>query len=106
MPRDAIDTAPNISTNNNLNYAHGIVDEAMQWNRDREGSSLGSSSDNGNAPSAGESSNPSSRGLDPSTLYFKKEDVIMLVDGESMTLLCYFDQADKGSQTRLIQGDI
>jgi hypothetical protein len=59
-------------------YAQGIVDEAMQWNKDREGSSVDSSSDSG-VPSGSDSA-PSSRGMDPSTLYFKKEDVILLVD--------------------------
>jgi hypothetical protein len=57
------------------------VDEALQWNRDRESSSIDSSSDSGGAGSDN-ASKSSSRGLDPSTLYFKKEDVIMLVDGE------------------------
>lgn len=52
----------------------------MQWNRDRESSSVDSSSDSG-ALSSADTSSKSSRGLDPSTLYFKKEDVIMLVDG-------------------------
>jgi hypothetical protein len=54
----------------------------MQWNKDREGSSIESCSDSGNTPSLVDSSAPSSRGLDPSTLYFKKEDVILLVDGK------------------------
>lgn len=82
LPRDAIDANSDNLTTAQLTYAHGIVDEAMQWNRDREaGSSLDSSSDSGKL-SAAESSAQSSRGLDPSTLYFKKEDVIMLVDGE------------------------
>jgi hypothetical protein len=57
-----------------------MVDEAMHWNRDREGSSVDSASDSG--VTSGESSGPSSRGLDISTLYFTKEDVILLVDGE------------------------
>lgn len=52
----------------------------MQWNRDRETSSVDSSSDSG-AVSSADTSSKSSRGLDPTTLYFKKEDVIMLVDG-------------------------
>ena len=79
LPRDAIES-------NNTDvvqsaYGKGIVDEAMQWNRDRESSSVDSSSDSG-ALSSADTSSKSSRGLDPSTLYFKKEDVIMLVDGE------------------------
>jgi hypothetical protein len=81
LPRDAIE-------NNNSDvvqsaYGKGIVDEAMQWNRDRESSSVDSSSDSG-ALSSADTSSKSSRGLDPSTLYFKKEDVIMLVDGTSI----------------------
>jgi hypothetical protein len=55
----------------------------MQWNKDREGSDRDSSNDSNKAQSLTESSTQSSRGLDASTLYFKKEDVIMLVDGES-----------------------
>jgi hypothetical protein len=80
LPRDAIET----NTNDVMQsaYGKGIVDEAMQWNRDRESSSVDSSSDSG-AISSADTSSKSSRGLDPSTLYFKKEDVIMLVDGRS-----------------------
>lgn len=80
LPRDAIET--NNSEVVQTAYGKGIVDEAMQWNRDRESSSVDSSSDSG-VLSTADSSGKSSRGLDPSTLYFKKEDVIMLVDGES-----------------------
>lgn len=76
LPSDALEmgigTIPNQTA-----YGQGIVDEAMQWNRDREGSSVDSSSDSG----VGSGETASSRGMDPSTLYFKKEDVIMLVDG-------------------------
>lgn len=82
LPRDALEMAPPAGAIANSGYGHGIVDEAMQWNRDREGSSIESGSESGNAPSGTESSGQSSRGLDPSTLYFKKEDVILLVDGE------------------------
>jgi hypothetical protein len=79
LPRDAIET--DSSDIVQTAYGKGIVDEAMQWNRDRESSSVDSSSDSG-VMSTADSSGKSSRGLDPSTLYFKKEDVIMLVDGE------------------------
>lgn len=79
LPRDAIET--NAQEVGQTAYGKGIVDEAMQWNRDRESSSVDSSSDSGQLSTA-DSSGKSSRGLDPSTLYFKKEDVIMLVDGE------------------------
>ncbi len=50
----------------------------MQWNKDRETSSIDSSSDSG--LHSGDSSGQSSRGMDPRTLYFKKEDIILLVD--------------------------
>lgn len=85
LPRDAIEiiTSSTAAQVQNTNYGQGIVDEAMQWNRDREGSSVDSASDSG--VTSGDSSGQSSRGLDPATLYFKKEDVILLVDGE---LLC------------------
>lgn len=86
MPRDAIDSGPAAIGNNNTNYATGIVDEAMQWNKDREGSDLGSNSDSGKAVSVTDSSAQSSRGLDVTTLYFKKDDVIMLVDGRSLSI--------------------
>lgn len=75
LPRDAIDTSATATSNNT--YGRGIVDEAMQWNRDMESSTAGESS---SGDSAGESSTGSSRGLDPTTLYFTKEDTIMLVD--------------------------
>jgi len=78
LPRDAIESSSTAVTQSA--YGIGIVDEAMQWNRDRESSSVDSSSDSG-ALSSADTSSKSSRGLDPSTLYFKKEDVIMLVDG-------------------------
>ena len=76
---DSIDPSVDV-TNAQVNYGQGIVDEAMQWNKDRESSSVDSSSDSG--LNSGDSSNRPPRGLDPTTLYFKKEDVIMLVDGE------------------------
>jgi hypothetical protein len=81
LPRDAIES--NNTAVSQSTYGKGIVDEAMQWNRDRESSSVDSSSDSG-ALSSADTSSKSSRGLDPSTLYFKKEDVIMLVDGMSL----------------------
>lgn len=84
LPRDAIES--NKTDVVQSAYGKGIVDEAMQWNRDRESSSVDSSSDSG-AVSSADTSSKSSRGLDPSTLYFKKEDVIMLVDGMSWLVL-------------------
>ncbi|ORY35646.1 hypothetical protein BCR39DRAFT_511288 [Naematelia encephala] len=79
LPRDAIETIPDPPRLQN-SYGKGIVDEAMQWNRDRESSSVDSASDSGIASTSAETSTTSSRGLDPSTLYFKKDDVILLVD--------------------------
>jgi len=75
LPIDAIDHAAAQAMQNT--YGKGIVDEAMQWTRDREGSSADESLSSDSTP---DSSGASSRGLDPTTLYFKKEDVIMLVD--------------------------
>lgn len=54
-------------------YALGLVDEASQWDNDHE-SSAGSSSD----PSL--PSEKSSSPLDPSTLFFEKDDVILIAD--------------------------
>ncbi len=80
---DAIDHEASTAAGQ-ITYGQGIVDEAMQWNKDKETSSIDSSSDSGMA--SGDSSGQSSRGLDPSTLYFKKDDVIMLVDGEFLVV--------------------
>lgn len=77
LPSDAIDTTADQSLQNT--YGKGIVDEAMQWTRDREGSSVDESLSL-SSDSTPDSSGASSRGLDPTTLYFKKDDVIMLVD--------------------------
>jgi hypothetical protein len=98
LPRDAIE-----SHNTDVvqsTYGKGIVDEAMQWNRDRDTSSVDSSSDSG-AVSSADTSSKSSRGLDPTTLYFKKQDVIMLVDGTFT--LCI---ARLMRQTRMTRDDI
>jgi PleD family two-component response regulator len=76
LAKDAIDDSAVQASQNS--YGRGIVDEAMQWSRDRESSSADSISTDSNGDSTATSS--SSRGLDPSTLYFRKEDVIMLVD--------------------------
>lgn len=62
-------------------YGQGIVDEAMQWNEDRDtrDSGAGSTMSVLSSGDSGESSS-GSRGLDPATLYFRKDDVILLVD--------------------------
>lgn len=54
-------------------YALGLVDEANQWDNENESSS-GSSSD----PS--QPSDKSGSALDPSTLFFEKDDVILVAD--------------------------
>lgn len=82
LPPDAIDTSP-ANVPSQLSYGAGIVDEAMRWNRDKETSSVDSSSESG--VTSGESSGQSSRGIDPSTLYFKKSDVILIVDDSTDT---------------------
>lgn len=78
LPKDAIDHSTTVDSMNA--YGKGIVDEAMQWNRDRESSSGDGSLSTSSDSAGGDSSAASSRGLDSSTLYFQKEDVIMLVD--------------------------
>lgn len=78
LPKDAIDHSAAGDSQNA--YGKGIVDEAMQWDRNRETSSADGSASLSSDSAGGDSSTASSRGLDPTTLYFKKEDVIMLVD--------------------------
>lgn len=92
LPRDAVEVSSLTAPSKHSVYGQGIVDEAMQWNRDREGSSVDSSSDSGGT--TGDSSGQSSRGLDLSTLYFKKEDVILLVDGRSRQLAAICPRSD------------
>ncbi|WWC90485.1 uncharacterized protein L201_005421 [Kwoniella dendrophila CBS 6074] len=65
-------------------YGQEIIDEAMQWTRDRENSNS-SSVDGFSEVGSIETTSRSSRSLDPSTLYFKKEDTIMLVDDSNDT---------------------
>ena len=64
-------------------YAKGMIDEVLQWNPDQD-SSLESTSESGasGTPSAIQSSSSERTGstLDPSTLFFTKEDVILIVD--------------------------
>ncbi|KAK4687012.1 hypothetical protein P7C73_g3098, partial [Tremellales sp. Uapishka_1] len=79
IPEDSLSLDPTTGVAQ-MTYGQGIVDEAMQWNRDRDSSSVDSASESGSGANSGESSGQGSRGLDPSTLYFKKEDVVMLVD--------------------------
>nr|XP_019006639.1 uncharacterized protein I203_00231 [Kwoniella mangroviensis CBS 8507]OCF70100.1 hypothetical protein I203_00231 [Kwoniella mangroviensis CBS 8507] len=77
LPSDAIEDEP-IVRNSQTTYGQGILDEAMQWTRERRNSTGTPSSEIGSALE--ETSSRSSRSLDPNTLYFKKDDVIMLVD--------------------------
>jgi CheY-like chemotaxis protein len=60
-------------------FATGVIDEVMQWNRDQD-SSLESSSETGSAAIPSGTSNGTGSTLDPSTLFFTKEDVILIVD--------------------------
>ncbi|WWD02256.1 hypothetical protein V865_000294 [Kwoniella europaea PYCC6329] len=77
LPSDAIEDEQ-IVRNSQTTYGQGILDEAMQWTRERRDSTGTPSSEVGSALE--ETSSRSSRSLDPNTLYFKKDDVIMLVD--------------------------
>ncbi|WRT68535.1 uncharacterized protein IL334_005512 [Kwoniella shivajii] len=61
-------------------YGQSIIDEAMQWTRDREHSSTTSLDGSDRSSSPDDPLGRNSKGIDTSTLYFKKEDVIMLVD--------------------------
>nr|XP_019044826.1 hypothetical protein I302_06740 [Kwoniella bestiolae CBS 10118]OCF23756.1 hypothetical protein I302_06740 [Kwoniella bestiolae CBS 10118] len=80
LPPDAIEDEQT-TQNAQTTYGQGIIDEAMQWTRDRRNSSGTPSLESPELGSALEEiSSRSSKSLDPSTLYFKKEDVIMLVD--------------------------
>ncbi|WVQ81842.1 hypothetical protein IAT38_003969 [Cryptococcus sp. DSM 104549] len=78
---DSIDTG-RLPNSSELTYGQGMVDEAMQWVRD--GNSV-ISSDDSTAALSGDSSGPSSKAIDPSTLYFQKNDVIMLVEDSADT---------------------
>lgn len=60
-------------------FATGVIDEVMQWNRDQD-SSLESSSEAGSAAIPSGTSDRTGSSLDPSTLFFTKEDVILIVD--------------------------
>nr|XP_031864018.1 uncharacterized protein CI109_000662 [Kwoniella shandongensis]KAA5531090.1 hypothetical protein CI109_000662 [Kwoniella shandongensis] len=87
LPSDSIETGT-IENIAKSTYGQGLVDEAMQWTRDREGTgSVVSSDESGGTGviSSSESTGHSSRGLDPSTLYFEKADVIMIVDDSNDT---------------------
>lgn len=64
-------------------YATGMIDEVMQWNRDQDSSLESNSESSGSAALSGLPSTTSERtgsSLDPSTLFFTKDDVILVVD--------------------------
>lgn len=88
LPFEAIDTGrmPNMPQ---LTYGRGLVDEAMQWVRDRETGSVVSSDESSSALTGDSSGMGSSKPIDPNTLYFQKEDVIMLVEGQYSVVLCF-----------------
>ena len=79
LHHDAIDASGQDDARQGV-YAEGIVDEAMQWNQDdssvADSASISGESNHASTPSVTSSSGP----LDAATLYFKKEDVILLVD--------------------------
>ncbi|EIW68283.1 hypothetical protein TREMEDRAFT_69291 [Tremella mesenterica DSM 1558] len=79
LPRESIDVADETGPKRTT-YGDAIVDEALQWSKDKEESSADSTSDSNGVISNGNSEGKSSRGLELSTLYFSKEDVVMLVD--------------------------
>ncbi|WVR09485.1 hypothetical protein IAU60_006553 [Kwoniella sp. DSM 27419] len=77
LPPDALETGP-MAQNTQGRYGQGMVDEAMQWTRNRDTNSVASSDETDNT--VGDTNSSGSRSLDPSTLYFKKTDVVLLVD--------------------------
>lgn len=81
LPFEAIDTG-RMSNMPQLTYGQGLVDEAMQWVRDRETGSVVSSDESSSARTGESSGMGSGKPIDPNTLYFQKEDVIMLVEGQ------------------------
>ncbi|WWC63422.1 uncharacterized protein I303_106024 [Kwoniella dejecticola CBS 10117] len=80
LPPDAIEDEQIVSRPSQTTYGQGIIDEAIQWTKDRERSSTPSLDGSDVGSLNEESTSRGSKSLDPSTLYFKKEDVIMLVD--------------------------
>ncbi|AFR96575.2 hypothetical protein C343_04702 [Cryptococcus neoformans C23] len=84
LPFEAIDTGrmPNMPQ---LTYGQGLVDEAMQWVRDRETGSVVSSDESSSALTGDSSGMGNAKPIDPNTLYFQKEDVIMLVEDSADT---------------------
>ncbi|OCF32740.1 hypothetical protein I316_05661 [Kwoniella heveanensis BCC8398] len=79
LPPDALESGP-MTRSTQATYGQGMVDEAMQWTRNRISSNESNSDETGSDLTVGETNSSGSRSLDPATLYFKKEDVIMLVD--------------------------
>nr|ODN91900.1 hypothetical protein L203_01154 [Cryptococcus depauperatus CBS 7841] len=82
LPFDDIDHGQMLNLPKSV-YGQHLVDEAMQWVRDREGSSVVSSEESSSSITA--DSGPSNRAIDPNTLYFQKDDVIMLVEDSADT---------------------
>ncbi|WVQ95095.1 hypothetical protein IAU59_002189 [Kwoniella sp. CBS 9459] len=79
LPPDALESGPMVKSSQ-ANYGQGMVDEAMQWTRNRMSSAESISDETLSDNTVGETNSSGSKSLDPSTLYFKKEDVILLVD--------------------------
>ncbi|WVF67533.1 hypothetical protein IAT40_002289 [Kwoniella sp. CBS 6097] len=79
LPPDALETGP-MTKSSQASYGQGMVDEAMQWTRNRMSSAESNSDETASDMTLGETNSSGSKSLDPATLYFKKEDVVMLVD--------------------------
>ncbi|KAJ9099949.1 hypothetical protein QFC21_003957 [Naganishia friedmannii] len=62
-------------------YAKGMIDEVLQWNSEQDSASLESNSESaGSAALTSGSTERTGSSLDPSTLFFTKDDVILIVD--------------------------
>lgn len=70
---DTADQVPRLA----LQFGHEVIDDMRAW-RHRD-----DSTDQSASSQSGDSSTRTPRGVDPSTLYFTKDDVIMVVDGAS-----------------------
>nr|XP_019011586.1 uncharacterized protein I206_03688 [Kwoniella pini CBS 10737]OCF50367.1 hypothetical protein I206_03688 [Kwoniella pini CBS 10737] len=80
LPSDAVEDDQIVSKHSQTTYGQGIIDEAIQWTRDRDHSNASSVDGSEIGSTSEETTSRGSKSLDPSTLYFKREDVIMLVD--------------------------
>lgn len=81
LPANAMEDAVDGENRNMGKYARGVIDEALQWSRDRDSSNASSTgaSASGDALSLNSSERTGST-LDPNTLFFTKDDIILVVD--------------------------